>query len=156
LEGYSKISEVQGFSIYEDTEARPRFFLMPEKAKSADGSTTDGGAFFLVLDHRLYRNLVAVDTPEGRTFVLNEFFSRNWRARLDGAAIPTTRVGESQIGVSVPPGNHLLEMVYSPRVFQASVLLGACGCCALLCVMLCAMLARKRHALEMRRADAQR
>jgi hypothetical protein len=57
-----------------------------------------------------------VSAPESADFVLKEQFFPGWTARLDGKVIPVQLWRGALQSVHVPPGDHLLEFHYQPRM----------------------------------------
>ena len=49
---------------------------------------------------------------EGAFFVAAMTFDDGWRARLDGAPVPTFPTAACQLGVELPPGEHRLVLEY--------------------------------------------
>lgn len=81
-----------------DQAEPPRYLLKPERAS-------------------LNELTVSVNTNTRSLFVLNEYYSKDWRARLDGVPVKPLRVNLNQMGVLLEPGGHLIEFEYHPTLF---------------------------------------
>ncbi len=54
--------------------------------------------------------------------VIRETYDPGWRARIDGTPAPLFAAEETFLAISVPPGNHLIELEYEPpEMFYALV-----------------------------------
>ena len=56
-----------------------------------------------------------VEAERAGYVVLADAFDPGWRATLDGAAVPLLRANVAFRAVAVPPGRHVVEIVYRPR-----------------------------------------
>jgi hypothetical protein len=61
-------------------------------------------------------------------FVLNEFDNGNWRARINGAGVPTIQVNGNQLAVAIPAGAQRLELYYRPTSWVMAMKAFALGC----------------------------
>jgi uncharacterized membrane protein YfhO len=66
-----------------------------------------------------------VDCPGDAFLVLSERFDDGWGATIDGTEIPVRRAYGLVLGVSVPPGQHRLEVRYRPPGFWPAALVSA-------------------------------
>jgi len=62
---------------------------------------------------------LSVNTQDRAMFLLNEFFDRAWKARVNGVAVTPIRVNATQIGVLLEKGANLVEFEYRPTLFIA-------------------------------------
>lgn len=84
---------------------------------------------------------------EGRALlVLNEYFSRTWKARVNGRPVRTLRVNLNQIGVRLEPGANLVELEYRPALFVRLLWLQRATWLLLLLAPLCAVAYRRLRA----------
>jgi uncharacterized membrane protein YfhO len=60
---------------------------------------------------------LSVNTQERALFILNEFFNRAWKARVNGVAVKLIPVNANQIGVPLEKGPNLVEFEYQPTLF---------------------------------------
>ncbi len=82
--------------------------------------------------HRLEYN---VSSESNSLLVLSEiYYPAGWKAYLNGSEIPIHPVNYILRGVVVPPGNHKLELVFSPDSYRRGVTLSAIG---LIVTLLC-------------------
>jgi len=61
-----------------------------------------------------------VQCKSAGVLVMNEFFDKAWKTRIDGAKAPALKVNGNQIGVLFGPGTHLIEFRYLPTIFLIS------------------------------------
>ncbi len=60
-------------------------------------------------------------TSEAALLVVTRSWDAGWQARLDGAAVPLRRCDLALMAVSVPAGEHRLELAYRPAAWRAGV-----------------------------------
>lgn len=60
---------------------------------------------------------LSVNTQERAVFILNEYFNKNWKARVNGVAVKLIPVNANQIGVLLEKGANLVEFEYQPTLF---------------------------------------
>lgn len=99
------------------------------------------GTLLDVLESRTTLTHLSVGFPERTNFVFSQTYFPGWRALLDGAEVPLTRVGTAnQMAVQVPPGKHELELRFQDTRVRALgqgvslasfMALAALGCLAL-------------------------
>lgn len=54
----------------------------------------------------------------GPTFlVVQQNFTKGWQARIDGERVPVQRANFSRMGIAVPRGTHLVELVLDPTAY---------------------------------------
>ena len=68
-------------------------------------------------EQSLNRLTVSADCDKRALFVLNEYFTENWKARVNGRTAKTFKVNLNQVGVLLDKGVNLVEMEYSPILF---------------------------------------
>lgn len=61
---------------------------------------------------------VEVQANEPALVVISQSFSRNWRATVDGQAVPLLRANHAFQAVAVPAGKHELVLQYQDHAFQ--------------------------------------
>jgi hypothetical protein len=66
-------------------------------------------------------SLVESDSPA--LLILNEWFTRAWKVRVNGKKQATLRVNEWQTGVMLPAGKNRVEFEYRPTLFRVLVAL---------------------------------
>ncbi len=60
-------------------------------------------------------------TSEAALLVVTRSWDAGWEARLDGARVPLRRCDLAVMAVSVPAGEHRLELAYRPAAWRAGV-----------------------------------
>jgi uncharacterized membrane protein YfhO len=63
--------------------------------------------------------------------VLADAWDPGWRATVDGVSEPVLRANVAFLGVAVPAGHHLVELVYRPAAVQGALALSVVGLLAL-------------------------
>jgi hypothetical protein len=81
------------------TQSVPPAFVLKEESASLNNVT------------------LSVNTQERALFILNEFFNRAWKARVNGVAAKLIPVNANQIGVPLEKGPNLVEFEYQPTLF---------------------------------------
>ena len=77
---------------------------------------------------------IQVDSPGTAMVYLSEAYYRNWKADVDGTAVPLWRANYAFQAVEVPAGKHTVTLVYRDKMFQVGLFLTAWA--GLLCVLL--------------------
>jgi hypothetical protein len=95
--------------------------LPPSPLRGADAS--DARVELESASPHAIRLRVATERPA--ILVSTEVAYPGWQTRLDGAIVPTLLVDTAFRGAALPPGEHVLEMVYVPRSFQLGLALSA-------------------------------
>jgi hypothetical protein len=67
------------------------------------------------LERRPDRQRLETASPRRALLVVADAYDPGWLARLDGVPAPLVRANLAFRGVRVPPGRHLVELVYRPR-----------------------------------------
>jgi hypothetical protein len=60
-----------------------------------------------------------VESNSASLLILNEWFTRAWKVRVNGKKQPILRVNQWQTGVLLPAGKNHVEFEYSPTLFRA-------------------------------------
>ncbi len=79
---------------------------------------------------------VATSASKASLLVLTRSWDPGWVARVDGERTPTRRAQLGLLAVVVPPGEHRLELLYSPASFRVGLGLSGAGVLALLALAL--------------------
>jgi uncharacterized membrane protein YfhO len=79
---------------------------------------TDARGTAQILAYAPNRSAVQVNASGGALLVLSEVFYPGWVATLDGVPTEIYRADAALRAVVVPAGDHLVEMVYQPVLFQ--------------------------------------
>lgn len=98
------------------------------------------------------RFAMEVTSPTGGVVVSSVGHDPGWRVRVGGAAAPLLRANSAFLAFAVPPGEHAVELVYSPSGWRWGLGLFAAGLAAL--AVLAGLAARRRRAAaSVSRAD---
>lgn len=60
---------------------------------------------------------VSLNTEGRAIFLFNEFYNKDWKAKVNGIPVRPVRVNLNQIGVPLEKGANLIEMEYHPTLF---------------------------------------
>lgn len=77
------------------------------------------------------RFAMEVTSPTGGVVVSSVSHDPGWRVRVDGTAAPLLRANSAFLAFSVPPGEHAVELVYSPSGWRWGLALLVLGLAAL-------------------------
>jgi hypothetical protein len=86
---------------------------------------------------------LSVNTEGRSLFVFNEYYSSDWRARVNGKTVKTLKVNLNQIGVGLDKGASLIELEYHPTLFIALLWIQWATGRLILLYALCAVAYRK-------------
>ena len=152
LADYKFEREIEGYGLYVNESALPRYTLLNRVAGSYTNQTDDfynrinegfdyaREAYLIEGDAARVQNwlgeqaeppsyllkresatlnelAVSVNTDTRSLFLLNEYYSKDWRARLNGVSVKPLRVNLNQMGVLLEPGGNLVEFEYHPTLF---------------------------------------
>ena len=82
------------------------------------GNQSDPAGFILKEESASQNNLkLTVNTPKRAMFILNEYFNRVWKARVNGVEVRLIQVNGNQIGVLLDKGANFIEFEYRPTLF---------------------------------------
>jgi hypothetical protein len=90
---------------------------LPPKAEDAEGS------HIAFVRYGLNSVELRVDSPVAGWLVLSDVYYPGWRARLDGQPVPLRRANYTFRAVSVPAGEHTVEMLFAPRTWYLGLTL---------------------------------
>ncbi len=95
-------------------------------------------------------NMVTVRTTssEEALLVVSEVFYPAWKAYIDNAEVPITRVNWAQRGVYVPPGDHTVEMKYESSPFSTGRIISIISFLLLVGGILYLFMQNKKHTIE--------
>ncbi len=142
--GFRFREEVPGYSIYENTAAMPRFWLVPRirvagsESEAASAIRSPGfrpeaeavvegaspplseggpsGGAVTVLRYGLKDAELEVDAPGWRWLASSESYYPGWRAWVDGIEQPVFYTNVAFRGLAVPPGRHRVLWRFEPRL----------------------------------------
>ncbi|MET0624211.1 MAG: YfhO family protein [Pyrinomonadaceae bacterium] len=92
---------------------------------------------------------LSVNTEGRALFVFNEYYSRDWKARINGRTVRPLKVNLNQIGLRLERGANLVELEYHPTLFIRLLWVQRATWLLLILFPLCAVVYRR---LRTRRA----
>jgi hypothetical protein len=96
------------------------------------GGVPDPAAVARVTRHQAHRVTVATRSAAETFLVLGDVHYPGWEARLDGRPVRLYRTDYALRGVVVPPGEHVVEMVFRPWSFYCGAAISAASALVLL------------------------
>jgi hypothetical protein len=154
---YSVAYRDSDVTIYENSGAYPRAFVVPEAVLAADGpaamarlregpldprrqvvveSAPAGGLGPFAGTPAVDATVVAegtsvldlrADAPAGGFLVLTDPYYPGWRAYVDGEETPILRADYLFRAIALPPGSHDIRFIFVPRSLERGTLLSAAG-----------------------------
>ncbi|HUP26892.1 MAG TPA: YfhO family protein [Chloroflexia bacterium] len=88
---------------------------------------------------------VTARAEKARLLVVNEAWSKDWQAEIDGSPTPIYKVNYIVQGVIVPQGEHKITLRYDPPAFRWGVGISLAGLAAWLSLVYLALRNRKRN-----------
>lgn len=98
---FKKIYTYEDWSVYENTNAKPRVHMENGKAT--------------ILSYEPERVAVQTESNATGTLILTDTYFPGWETAIDGKPAEILRVNWTMRGVTVPKGKHILTMSYSPK-----------------------------------------
>jgi hypothetical protein len=95
------------------------------------------------LDRRADRQQLETTSARPALLVVADAYDPGWRASVDGVPVTLERANVAFRGVRVPPGHHVVELVYRPRSVVAGL---AVSCAAVVVAAAGLFVARRRRA----------
>jgi len=90
----------------------------------------------VVTEHKTDEQYGALVHMTGPGYVLFKMtWHPNWRALVDGSVTPTVMLTPGFIGIAVAPGEHRIEMIYSPGVMKWVLLLAGAAAAAIITII---------------------
>lgn len=86
---------------------------------------------------------LSINTEGRALFVFNEYYSRDWKARVNGRPVRPLKVNLNQMGVRLEPGANLVELRYHPTLFVRLLWVQRATALLLILFPLCAVAYRK-------------
>lgn len=117
---YEVLPQNQVLTRLEDTSFDYRRVALVEQAVSFPSLATETSAVNQVSfeQHKPEYLRLSVQTAETGMLVLSETYFPEWKAWLDGKPVPIYPVDYALRGVTIPAGEHRLEMRYDPHWFK--------------------------------------
>ncbi|MBI4378926.1 MAG: YfhO family protein [Nitrospinae bacterium] len=170
---YIKSFQKDSITIFENKKALPRGFLVSKFCSVKDSQETvsllrdnefdidlskevliesDTGPLALAegkgrvsfISHKPNEVLVQVNAQGNKILVMSEVYYPGWRVYIDGKEDKIFRVNGILMGVLVPDGNHLIQMVYVPVSFKIGLAISVLAWIVVICYFI-RFIVRKRH-----------
>lgn len=130
-----RVGEVQGRILYENTDARPLAYALPERFVSAAGVRTHVEDDIdvrpvSVVESARERWLLETDFDDTRAVVLAQSFYPGWITLIDGQPVPAISAEGLFMALVVPPGRHQLEFRFDSASVWLGRMLSRIACCA--------------------------
>jgi hypothetical protein len=90
---------------------------------SAPASDRGGQSHIAFVHYGLNAVALTVESPVSGWLVLSDVYYPGWRATVDGTSTPVLRANYTFRAVSVPAGEHTVEMVFVPRTWYLGLAL---------------------------------
>jgi uncharacterized membrane protein YfhO len=81
----------------------------------------------IVVRYDPHRIEVKTRSTQEKFLVLSEVYYPRWLARIDGMDTRVYRTNYTLRGIIVPPGEHKIEFVYSPKSFNIGAICSGIG-----------------------------
>lgn len=101
-----------------------------------------------LLEDRPDRLRVAVDLDAPGHLVVLDGYDLGWRARVDGDPAPVLRANAAFRAVALPPGRHVVDLVYRPGSVAVGLVTGLVSLCTVLLLLLASRRRRRARAGE--------
>lgn len=86
---------------------------------------------------------LSVNTEGRALFVFNEYYNRDWKAKVNGHSVRPLKVNLNQIGIRLEPGANLVELEYHPTLFVRLLWIQRATWLLLIFFPLCAVVYRR-------------
>jgi hypothetical protein len=120
--GVALLSGPEAESMAATLGAQPGGESGPSSAGSEEGSRVQQADFVELSPTRLS---IKVDQPAVGLLVLSEVYYPGWQARVDGERVPLLLADAVLRAVQVPPGQHVVEMIFEPGSVQLGLAISA-------------------------------
>jgi hypothetical protein len=107
---------------------------LPPEAKSRVTAKREPAARILGKQFGASKDTIQVEAPGPALVFISQAYYHNWKAQVDGKAVPLWRANYAFQAVEVPAGRHEVTLVYRDRMFRIGALLAAWA--GLLCAAL--------------------
>ena len=119
---------------------------------SVGGAAVAASGRATIVDYRLNRVTIDVETPAPAIVRLADMWYPDWVATVDGRRTPVLKADYLLRAVAVPAGRHRIEFRFESRAVRMGLLLSALGLVASVALLLVGVIARRRVAAP--RAEA--
>ncbi|MDB6059376.1 MAG: hypothetical protein JWO95_3220 [Verrucomicrobiales bacterium] len=101
--------------------------ILPTDLKAAVSATRDTSARVQSQIVRTHEHLYDVEATRRTMLVVAQTYFHNWKAFVDGKAVPILRANEAFQAIEIPEGKHLVRFVYRDKMFYAGVAISGAG-----------------------------
>jgi len=119
---------------------------LPPEAKSRVTAKREPAARIIGKQFGASKETIQVEAPGPAMVFISQAYYHNWKARVDGKAVPLWRANYAFQAVEVPPGRHEVTLVYRDSMFRIGALLAAWA--AAVCVALWFMPGERKEAAD--------
>ncbi len=98
---------------------------LPTEAKSRVTAKREPAARIIGKQFGASKETIQVEAPGPAMVFISQAYYHNWKARVDGKAVPLWRANYAFQAVEVPAGRHEVTLVYRDKMFRIGALLAA-------------------------------
>ena len=98
---------------------------LPPEARSRVTAKREPAARIVGKQFGASKETIQVESPGPAMVFISQAFYHNWKARVDGKAVPLWRANYAFQAVEVPAGRHEVTLVYGDKMFRIGALLAA-------------------------------
>jgi hypothetical protein len=98
---------------------------LPTEAKSRVTAKREPAARIIGKQFGASKETIQVESPGPAMVFISQAYYHNWKARVDGKAVPLWRANYAFQAVEVPAGRHEVTLVYVDKMFRIGALLAA-------------------------------
>ena len=119
-------------AIKEDAADFRAVVYLPVEAKTLVKAAREPRARILAKDFTPARQSIDVETPAPAMVVLSQAYYHDWKASVDGTAVPLWRANYAFQAVEVPAGKHRILLIYKDNALRCggAISLASIGLCA--------------------------
>lgn len=101
--------------------------VLPSDLKGVVSATRDSSARVRSQSVRTHEHFYDVEATRRTMLVIAQTYFYNWKAFVDGKAVPLLRANEAFQAIEIGPGKHLVRLVYRDNMFYAGVAITGVG-----------------------------
>lgn len=117
-DGFTKKGSLSDLTVYENKDARPRFF----------GLTADQSTISAEVSHYSANTAeISIDMPQDGVAVFSDMYYPGWTAKVDNVPTRIMPYGNAVKSVAVPAGHHVISFSFRPRYLMVAFALTIAG-----------------------------
>jgi uncharacterized membrane protein YfhO len=127
--------------------AEPGFDPSETAVVLGDGSdrlATQGHGLATFKEYAPERVRISSQSNSEGLLILTDAYYPGWKATLGGEEVPIEQVDILFRGFIIPPGEHEIELVYSPRLFEMGKIVSLLGIFFLTISVVCVFIIRRK------------